>query len=174
MVVRRQRSEWFGHDIIRRDETQNIRAVGETKMDGSALEEDRSFCQKTVSERTWQHGASMRNGPLTENDGNVSARPATPHRKTHGKRCETCCPLTLSLNRFCLSYFLLAILSHLLRSSFGFSPCVSTTLVHCVWFMFAQAYRVLFHTASTFHSRSSQLFGWLSCLRNVTRLGNFV
>ena len=33
MVVRRRRSEWFGHDIVRRDETENIRAVGEMKME---------------------------------------------------------------------------------------------------------------------------------------------
>ena len=40
MVMRRRRREWFGN-VKRRDETENIRAVGEMK-EGSALEEDRS------------------------------------------------------------------------------------------------------------------------------------
>ena len=38
-VTRRRRLEWFGH-VKRRDETENIRAVVEMKMGGSALEED--------------------------------------------------------------------------------------------------------------------------------------
>ena len=38
-VMRRRRLEWFGH-VKRRDETENIRAVVEMKMGGSALEED--------------------------------------------------------------------------------------------------------------------------------------
>ena len=37
MVMRRRRLEWFGH-VKRRDETENIRAVVEMKMEGSALE----------------------------------------------------------------------------------------------------------------------------------------
>ena len=41
MVMRRRRLEWFGH-VKRRNETENIRAVVEIKMGGSALEEDRS------------------------------------------------------------------------------------------------------------------------------------
>ena len=45
-VMRRRRLEWFGH-IKRRDETENIRAVVEMKMEGSALEEDRS-CNGTI------------------------------------------------------------------------------------------------------------------------------
>ena len=33
MVMRRRRREWFGH-VKRRDETENIRAVAEMKMEG--------------------------------------------------------------------------------------------------------------------------------------------
>ena len=39
MFMRRRRLDWFGHVKIR-DETENIRAVVELKMEGSALEED--------------------------------------------------------------------------------------------------------------------------------------
>ena len=38
-VMRRRRLEWFGH-VKRRDETENIRAVVEMKMEGKALEDD--------------------------------------------------------------------------------------------------------------------------------------
>ena len=41
MVMRRRRLEWFGH-VKRRAETESIRAVVKMKMEGSALEEDRS------------------------------------------------------------------------------------------------------------------------------------
>ena len=41
MVMRRRRLEWFGH-VERRDETENIRAVVELKIEGSALEDTRS------------------------------------------------------------------------------------------------------------------------------------
>ena len=52
---------------------------------GSALGEDRS-CDGTIqSEGTWKRGKSRRNGPLTEKDGDVSARPATPSRETAAK-----------------------------------------------------------------------------------------
>ena len=51
MVMRRQRLEWFGH-VKRRDETENIRAVGEMKIGGRTLEEDRSCGGKTLSEGT--------------------------------------------------------------------------------------------------------------------------
>ena len=40
MVMRRRRLEWFGH-VKRRDQTENIDAVVEMKMSGSALDEDR-------------------------------------------------------------------------------------------------------------------------------------
>ena len=36
IVMRRRRFEWFGH-VTRRDETENIRAIVETKMEGCAL-----------------------------------------------------------------------------------------------------------------------------------------
>ena len=45
-VMRRRRLEWFGH-VKRRDETENIRAVAEMKMEGSTLEEDQS-CGGTI------------------------------------------------------------------------------------------------------------------------------
>ena len=35
-------------------------------------------------------GTSGRNGPLTGNDGKVSARPATQHRETAAKGVNTC------------------------------------------------------------------------------------
>ena len=40
MVMRRRRLEWFGY-VKRRDQTENIDAVVEMKMSGSALDEDR-------------------------------------------------------------------------------------------------------------------------------------
>ena len=40
-VMRRRRLEWFGH-VKRRNEIENILAVVEIKMGGSALEEDQS------------------------------------------------------------------------------------------------------------------------------------
>ena len=46
-VMRRRRRECFGH-IKRRDETENIRAVVEMNMGGSALEEDRSCDGTTI------------------------------------------------------------------------------------------------------------------------------
>ena len=49
MVMRRM--DGFGHNKIR-DETENIGAVGEMKMEGSALEDDRSCGGKTLSEGT--------------------------------------------------------------------------------------------------------------------------
>ena len=42
----RRRLDWFGH-VKRRGETENIRAVAEMKMEGSALEEDQS-CGGTI------------------------------------------------------------------------------------------------------------------------------
>ena len=50
-VMRRRRLEWFGH-VKRRGETENIRAVTEIKMEGSALEEDQSCDGKILSEGT--------------------------------------------------------------------------------------------------------------------------
>ena len=47
-MVMRTRLEWFRHFKIR-DETENIRAVAETKIEGSALEEDRSCGGKKLS-----------------------------------------------------------------------------------------------------------------------------
>ena len=38
MVMTRRRLEWFGH-IKRRDESENIRAVAEMKMEGKILSE---------------------------------------------------------------------------------------------------------------------------------------
>ena len=65
--------------------TENIWAVVEMKMEGSVLEEDRSWGEKILSWGTWKPGTSGRNGPLTRKDGNVYARPATPHRETAAK-----------------------------------------------------------------------------------------
>ena len=50
-VMRRRRLEWFGH-VKRRGETENIRAVAEMKMEGSAREEDQSCDGKILSEGT--------------------------------------------------------------------------------------------------------------------------
>ena len=52
---------------------------------GSALEEDQSCDGKILSEGTWKPGKSRRNGPMTEKNGKVSARPATPNRETAAK-----------------------------------------------------------------------------------------
>ena len=52
---------------------------------GSALEEDQSCDGKILSEGTWKPGKSRRNGPLTEKNGKVSARHATPNRETAAK-----------------------------------------------------------------------------------------
>ena len=51
MVMRRRTLESFGH-VERRDETENIQAVVEMKMEGSALEEDRSCDGKILSGAT--------------------------------------------------------------------------------------------------------------------------
>ena len=52
---------------------------------GSALEDDQSCDGKILSEGTWKPGKSRRNGPPTEKNGKVSARPATPNRETAAK-----------------------------------------------------------------------------------------
>ena len=49
MVIRML--EWFGR-VKGRNETENIKAVVEMKMEGSALEEDRGCSRKTLSEGT--------------------------------------------------------------------------------------------------------------------------
>ncbi len=71
-VMRRRRLEWFGY-VKSRGETENIRAVAEMKMEG-----------KRPRGRP-KPGTSRRNGPLTEKDGKVSTRPATPNRETAAK-----------------------------------------------------------------------------------------
>ena len=52
---------------------------------GSAREEDQSCDGKILSEGTWKPGKSRRNGPPTEKNGKVSARPAIPNRETAAK-----------------------------------------------------------------------------------------
>ena len=51
MVTRRRMLELVGH-VKRSYELENIRAVAEMKMEGSAIEEDRSCGGKTLSEGT--------------------------------------------------------------------------------------------------------------------------
>ena len=76
MVMIWRRLEWCGH-VRRRDETKNIRAVVEMKTRGRP-----KLRWKDTVRRDLKPGTSGRNGPLTEKDGKVSARPATPHRET--------------------------------------------------------------------------------------------
>ena len=52
------------------------------RWSGSALEEDRTCGGNILSGGTWKPGTSGRNGPLTETDWKVSARPVTTHRET--------------------------------------------------------------------------------------------
>ena len=81
MVMRRRRLEWFGH-VKRRNETENIRVVVEMKME---RKRPRGRRGRILSGGTWKPGTSGRNGSLTGNDGDVSARPATPHREMAAK-----------------------------------------------------------------------------------------
>ena len=50
MVMGRRRLRYF--EKVKRDEAENIRAVAQIKMEGSALEEDRSCGGNTLSEGT--------------------------------------------------------------------------------------------------------------------------
>ena len=80
MVMRRRRLEWFGH-VKRRHETENIRPVVEMKMEGKCpIGRPKLRWKDTVRRdlKAW-------NGPLTRNDGKISARPATPHRERAAK-----------------------------------------------------------------------------------------
>ena len=82
-VMRRIMLEWFGQ-VKRRDETENIRAVAEMKMEGKR---PRGRPKLRWNDTLRKPGTSRSNGPLTEKDGKVSARPATPNSETATK-CE--------------------------------------------------------------------------------------
>ena len=84
-AMRRRRLEWFGHVNNEYMKHKTSEQLQKWRCMGSALEEDRSWSGKILSGGTWKPGTSGRNGPLTEKDGNVSARPATPHRETAKK-----------------------------------------------------------------------------------------
>ena len=80
-VMRRRRLEWFGH-VKMRGETENIRAVAEMKMEGKRPRGRPKLRWKDTIRRDLKACKSRRNGPLTEKNGMVSARPATPNRET--------------------------------------------------------------------------------------------
>ena len=75
MVMRIRMLEWFGHGTGR-DETENIRAVVEMKMEMKR--------PRGRPKLRW-NDTSGRNGTRTGNDAKFSARPATPHRETAAK-----------------------------------------------------------------------------------------
>ena len=89
MVMIWRRLEWCGH-VKRRDETKNIRAVVEMKMEGKCPRGRPKLRWKDTVRRDLKPGTSGRNEPLTGRDGKVSARPATPHRETMGKSENMC------------------------------------------------------------------------------------
>ena len=76
--------EWFGH-IKRRDATENIRAVAEMNMEGKRPRGRPRLRWCDTVRRDVKAWKAKRNGPLTEKDGKVSERPATPSRETAAK-----------------------------------------------------------------------------------------
>ena len=79
-VMRRRRLERFGH-VKRRDETENIRA----KMEEKRSRGRPKLRWNDTARRDLKARKSMRNGPLTEKNGNVSARPANRNKKMAAK-----------------------------------------------------------------------------------------
>ena len=84
-VIRRRRLEWFGH-VKRRDETENIRAVVEMKMDGKRPRGRPQLRWKDTVKRDMKAWSIKEDyWPPTVRNGEVCARPATPHRETAAK-----------------------------------------------------------------------------------------
>ena len=78
MVMRRRRLEWFGN-VKRRDETENIRAVTEMKMEGKrprGRPKLRWYDTVRRDLKAWK---------IKEEWATDSARPATPSRETAAK-----------------------------------------------------------------------------------------
>ena len=94
-VMRRRRLEWFRH-VKRRGETENIRAVAEMKMEGKRPRGRPKLRWNDTVRRDLKAWNIKRNGPLTEKDGKVSARPASLNRETAAKGEKVRRLLTLS------------------------------------------------------------------------------
>ena len=100
MVMRRRRLEWFGH-VKRRGETENIRAVVKMKMERKRPRERPKLRWKDriLSGGTLKPGTSGRNGPLTGNDGKVSARPEKNTGDTYVDPVLSCPITSVSVDR---------------------------------------------------------------------------
>ena len=72
-----RRLEWFGH-VKGIDETENIRAVAEMKMEGKQPRRRCRLRWRDTVRRDMKEYKIRGNGPLTGRNGKVSARPATP------------------------------------------------------------------------------------------------
>ena len=79
-VMRRRRVEWFGH-ARRRDETENMRAVVEMKMEGNRPRGRPKLRWKDTVRSDLKALNTMEEWVTDRNDGKVFVRPATPHRE---------------------------------------------------------------------------------------------
>ena len=91
MAMRRRRLEWFGH-VKRRNETENIRAVAEMKMEGKRHKGRPKLRWKYTVRgymTTWNI-REERQRKMTEKDGKVSTRPATRTGRRRGPGDDIC------------------------------------------------------------------------------------
>ena len=85
MVMTRRRLEWFGH-VKRTDETENIQAVVEMKMEGKRPRGRPKLRWKDTTVRRDLKAWHIREEWATDRERWKSRqRPATPHRETAAK-----------------------------------------------------------------------------------------